>query len=101
MIRHARLLVDRRGRRVLDRARNPDNITAHAVTRYIQDVIARNPQAIADPDAARDQIRLLCRQAKRIFRGKDSHLLQSPPWIIFYRDGTVVSVMHEQSQRRY
>lgn len=102
MILGATLLTDRKSRRVLDRARNPRSVSAHAVTRYFQDFMdaAGAPDAVFDPDVVRAEIRVLCQKAKRIFKGRNCFILHVRPWLIFYRDDTVVSVMHEQSKRK-
>lgn len=113
MILGATLLTDRKSRRVLDRARNPKSVTAHAVARFVQDTLAIDRKAVGlqlgdapiefrapEPDEARADIRALCQKAKRIFRGRNCFILHARPWFIFYRDDTVVSVMHEQSTRK-
>lgn len=101
MIAGASPLTDRKHRRVLDRARNPEAVSAHAVARYVQDTLERKIHDVAlDPEDARAEIRRHCQKAKRIFRGRDCFILQSKPWFLFYRDGTIVSVMHEQSKRK-
>ena len=116
----AQPLNGRSGRRILDRARNPAEITLHAARRFREDVIkfgmaATSEAAIGtslscgprldpigdDLFTAQRAIRDLCLHAKKIYRGKNSYILRAPPWYLFYRDGAVVTVMHEQSQRRF
>ena len=92
----------RSGRRILDRARNPAEITLHAARRFRDDAIKFGVATNSDDlFTAQRAIRDLCLHAKKIYRGKNSYILRSPPWYLFYRDGAVVTVMHEQSQRRF
>lgn len=110
-ITRAQPLNGRNARFILDRARNPKEITLHAARRFIQDATRVDPGygtdfVVIDPPIspvrrATIEIKLLCRRAKKIYRGKNTFILHSPPWWIFYRDDSVVTVMHDQSQRRF
>lgn len=107
-ITRAQPLNGRNARYVLDRARNPKDITLHAARRFVQDSERIYQPHVIDPYPsitpnhwAMLEIRLLCLRAKKIYRGKNTYILHSPPWWIFYRDDSVVTVMHDQSQRRF
>lgn len=104
----ARPAVGRRARRALDRARNPEIISRHAIDRFVAEVHHDEPRSAILfgagaklIDAARAEIRALCAKARRIHRGKDSVIIDSPPWFIFYRDRTVITVMHKDSPRKW
>lgn len=106
-ITNARPAKGRKARRALDRARNPEYISRHAVNRFVFDLQhdAERRARVFDGaekvvDAARAEIRALCAAAKRIHRNKDSVILDSPPWFLFYRDRAVVTVMHKDSPRK-
>lgn len=97
----ARLLTTRSARRVLDKARNPAGITHRAVKRFIEDAAKAGLQIDAgDLFTARQKIIEVCQKAQKIYRGKNSYILFSSPWWIFYRDGVVVTVMHDNANRR-
>jgi len=94
-------LRTRRARRLLDRARNPVSITKHAAERLLEDWPKSGEGAIKqDLATARYHIRQLCLSATRIRRGHNCRILESGDWFIFFRDNTVVTVMHNNSQRR-
>lgn len=98
----AQPLGGRSGRRILDRARNPAEITLHAARRYREEALKHGvPLNSDDLFTAQRAIRDLCLHARKIYRGKNTYILRSPPWFLFYRDGAVVTVLHEQSQRRF
>lgn len=107
-ITYARPATNRRARRTLDQARNPEYVSQHAVDRFVAElhneperqarVFGANEKII---DAARTEIRALCAGARRIHRGRDSLILESPPWFIFYRDRAVITVMHKDSPRKW
>lgn len=98
----AQPLDSRSARRILDRARNPSEITLHAARRFREDAIRFGVVTNGDDlFTAQRAVRELCLHATKIYRGKNSYILRSPPWFLFYRDGAVVTVMHEQSQRRF
>lgn len=95
-------LDSRSARRVLDHARNPAEITLHAARRYREEALKHGvPLNSDDLFSAQRAIRDLCLHARKIYRGKNTYILRSPPWFLFYRDGAVVTVLHEQSQRRF
>lgn len=95
-------LNGRKGRRILARARNPAEITLHAARRFHDDAVKFGVLVAGDDVFSSTRaIRELCLHAKKIYRGKNSYILRSPPWFLFYRDGAVVTVLHEQSQRRF
>ncbi len=98
----AQPLRTRKARRILDRARNVAEVTLHAARRFREDAIKFGVQTNGDDLlTAQRAVRELCLHAQKIYRGKNSYILRSPPWFLFYRDGAVVTVMHEQSQRRF
>lgn len=98
----------RKARHTLDCARNPEYIAQHAVDRFVAEwsldterharVCRMQGKVI---DIARAEIRALCAAAKRIHRGKDAIVIESPPWFIFYRDRAVITVMHKDSPRKW
>lgn len=98
-IARSMLLTGRRARRILDRARNPRVIAAHAVERFVEDAGSEglNVQTFDDALAA---LRRVCQKAQQIYRGRNCYVLQAAPWWIFYRDDTVVTVMHDRAARR-
>ncbi len=91
----------RRGRRLLDRARNPALVSHHACERFVEDSVDLKLNACATPAAAEQLIRLICGKATGIRDGRNSKILTSGDWFIFYRDGTIVTVMHKDSKRRW
>lgn len=98
----AKPIDGRSARRVLDHARNPAEITLHAARRYREEALKHGvPLNSDDIFSAQRAVRELCLHAKKIYRGKNSYILRSPPWFLFYRDGAVVTVLHERSQRRF
>ena len=91
-----------RGRRALDRARNPEKVSYHAIQRFIEDAALDHSIDIGnDTVSAERHIRTLCARATKIRRGRTTMIVSSPPWFIFYRDRTVVTVMHKDAQRRW
>jgi len=91
----------RRARHVLDCARNPRVVSLHAARRFIEDAMQQGVALSGDDVfSAIRQIEDLCRRARKLYRGKNSYILHSPPWWVFYRDGTVVTVLHANSQRK-
>lgn len=104
----ARPAANRRARRALDQARNPKLITYHAIQRFLQELhydVERRAKVFASPDrvidSAREELRELCAAAQRIHRGRNSYILDSPPWFLFYRDQSVITVMHRESPRKW
>ena len=107
-IKFARPAKGRKARHTLDRARNPEYISQHAVDRFVAEwsldaerharVCRMDGKVI---DIARAEIRALCAAARRISRNKDSIIIESPPWFIFYRDRAVITVMHKDSPRKF
>lgn len=96
----AQPLTGRRARHILDRARNPV-VSLHAARRFIEDAAQLDIERAGDDVfSAMRHIEELCRRARKLYRGKNSFILQSPPWWIFYRDGLIVTVMHHQSNRK-
>ena len=91
----------RRARHELDVARNPREVSRHACERFIEDC-KLDPLGLVGCDlhAAERHIRHLCAHASRIRRIRSCRILTSGDWFIFYRDGTVVTVMHKDSGRR-
>ena len=104
---NARPMRSRKARRTLDRARNPEYISQHAVDRFVADLhhdTSRQERVFGAAEKiidARAEIRALCAAARRIHRGKDSIIIESPPWFIFYRDRAVITVMHKDSPRKW
>jgi hypothetical protein len=104
----ARPAQGRRARRSLDQARNPKLITHHAIQRFLQELhhdAERRARVFASPDrvvdTAREELRALCAAARRLHRGRNSLILESPPWFLFYRDQSVITVMHRESPRKW
>ncbi len=107
-ITRARPATGRRARRAFDQARNPKLITHHAIQRFLEELrhdAERRERVFATPDrvvdAAREELRALCAAARRLHRGRDSLILESPPWFLFYRDQSVITVMHKESPRKW
>lgn len=97
---NARTFTGRRARRALDRARNPEAVSAHACLRLMEDA-HKDPTLgpVLDLRTADECIRRLCRHAKKIYRGRDTLIINAPPWFLFYRDRTVVTVLHHAATR--
>lgn len=91
----------RRDRRELDRARNPRLVAHHACERFIEDCETLKIGGPGTPAAAEQMIRLICQKATGIRAGRNSRVLISGDWFVFYRDGTVITVMHKDSKRRW
>ena len=101
-LHRTQLLNTRAARRILDRARNPAEITLHAAKRFIDDAPKFGIEIQhRDLDAARHRIHAICQKAKQIYRGNNCFILSSPPWFVFYRDDAVITVMHANSDRRH
>jgi hypothetical protein len=107
-ITNARPAQGRRARRALDQARNPKTISYHAIQRFLEELhhdTERRERVFATPDrvvdAAREELRALCAAARRLHRGRNSMIIDSPPWFLFYRDHAVVTVMHRDSPRKW
>lgn len=97
----AQPLTGRRARHILDRARNPRVVSLHAARRFIEDAAQQGvARAGDDVFSAMRQVEELCRRARKLYRGKNSYIIHSPPWWIFYRDDTIVTVLHADSQRK-
>lgn len=107
-ITRVRPAAGRRARRMLDQARNPSVISHHAIQRFLQELHhddERRNRVFASPDrvidTAREELRALCAAARRLHRGRDSLIIESPPWFLFYRDHAVITVMHRDSPRKW
>ena len=106
-LKFARPAKGRKARNALDRARNPEYISQHAVDRFVaelshdaalQERVCRTDGKMID--IARAEIRVLCAAAQRIYRNKNAIIIESPPWFIFYRERAVITVMHKDSPRK-
>ena len=99
---NTRPMNTRRDRRELDRARNPRLVAHHACERFIEDCESlKIGGAPITPAAAEQRIRLICQKAGEIRAGRNSRVLVAGDWFIFYRDETVITVMHKDSKRRW
>lgn len=104
---HAHALRGRRARHTLDAARNPRVVSRHAIDRWAGDCVDLGLEDRAlwvSPDLyqrGENAVREFCRRATDIYRGRNCYVLKAAPWWIFYRDGTVVTVLHDKSQRKY
>ena len=98
---NTRPMNTRRDRRELDRARNPRLVAHHACERFIEDSVALKLGGPGTPAAAEQCIRLICQKASEIRACRDCRVLISGDWFIFYRDETVITVMHKDSKRRW
>ena len=106
-LKFARPAKGRKARHTLDCARNPEYISQHAVDRFVIDLhkdAALHERVFRTDgkmiDIARTEIRALCAAAQRIYRNKNSIIIESPPWFIFYRERAVITVMHKDSPRK-
>jgi len=97
----ARRANTRRARRMLARAHNPQTVARHAVHRFLHDAPQASDQQPETTEQTEQRIRALCAKAKKIYQGRDSIIIESPPWFIFYRDRTVITMMHKDAKRRW